>query len=68
MEFKYVVILVLALILVSLGKALYHLSSSKPGDDSKMVKALGWRVALSVFLFGLLFFAHSRGWLIPPHT
>jgi hypothetical protein len=68
MEFKYVVIVVLALILFSLGKALYHLSSSKPGDDSKMVKALGWRVALSVFLFALLFFAHSQGWLTPPHT
>jgi hypothetical protein len=68
MEFKYVVIVVLALIVFSLGKALFHLSSSKPGDDGSMVKALGWRVGLSVFLFALLFFAHSRGWLNPPHT
>lgn len=68
MEFKYVVIVVLALILFSLGKALYHLSSSKPGDDAKMVKALGWRVGLSVFLFVLLFVAHSQGWLTAPHT
>ncbi len=40
MEFKYLVIVVLALILISLGKALFHLSSNKPGDSGKMVKAL----------------------------
>ena len=32
------------LILASLAKALYHLSGRRTGDDSKMVKALAWRI------------------------
>lgn len=67
MEFKYLVIVILALILVSLGKALYHLSSTQPGEDGKMVEALAWRVGLSVFLFLLLFVAYYRGWIDPQH-
>jgi hypothetical protein len=66
--FKFVVILILALILGSLGKALFHLSSAKPGDDGKMVKALAWRVGLSVLLFLLLFVAYYQGWIDHQHT
>ena len=65
MEFKYLVIAFLVLILISLGKALFHLSSSKPEDSGKMVKALGWRVGLSVFLFVLLIIAYRQGWIQP---
>ncbi len=65
MEFKYLVIVILVLILISLGKALFHLSSSKPGDSSKMVKALAWRIGLSVFLFVLLLVAYTQGWIQP---
>ncbi len=68
MLFKVLVIVVLMLILVSLGKALFHLSSSKPEDGSKMVKALAWRVGLSVSLFLLLILAYSQGWIVPPHN
>ncbi len=68
MEFKYLVIVILALILISLGKALFHLSSSKPGDSGKMVKALAWRVGLSVLLFALLLVAYSQGWVQPQHV
>jgi hypothetical protein len=64
-EFKYLVIAFLVLILISLGKALFHLSSSKPEDSGKMVKALGWRVGLSVFLFLLLIVAYRQGWIRP---
>lgn len=67
-EFKYLIVVILALILVSLGKALYYLSSSKPGDSSKMVKALSWRIGLSVFLFVLLLVAYTRGWLVPQRV
>jgi hypothetical protein len=67
-EFKYLVIVILALILVSLGKALFHLSSSKPGDSSKMVKALSWRIALSVLLFVLLLVAYTQGWIEPQRV
>lgn len=67
MLFKVLVIVVLMLILVSLGKALFHLSSSKQEDGGKMVKALAWRVGLSVSLFLLLILAYSQGWIVPPH-
>jgi hypothetical protein len=67
MEFKYLVIALLVLIIASLGKALYHLSSSKPGNSSKMVKALAWRIGLSVGLFVLLIAAAYFGWIDPVH-
>ncbi len=67
MEFKYLVVVLLVLILISLGKALFHLSSSKPGDSGKMVKALAWRIGLSVLLFVLLLIGYNQGWITPPH-
>jgi predicted metal-dependent hydrolase len=63
--FKYLIILMLVLIIGSLGKALYHLSSAKPQDSAKMVKALTWRIGLSVGLFVLLMLAYYRGWFHP---
>jgi len=66
-EFKYLVVVILALILISLGKALFHLSSGKPSDSAKMVKALAWRIGLSVFLFVLLLVAYTQGWIAPQH-
>jgi hypothetical protein len=69
MRFKYLIILMLVLIIGSLGKALYHLSSTKPQDESnnsaKMVRALTWRIGLSVGLFVLLMVAYYRGWIRP---
>ena len=69
MEFRYLIILMLVLIIGSLGKALYHLSSSKPQDQKnnsrKMVRALTWRIGLSVALFLLLMLAYYRGWIFP---
>jgi len=67
-EFKYLVIVVLALIVASLGKALFHLSSNKPGDSAKMVKALTWRISLSVLLFVLLLVAYTQGWIEPQRV
>jgi hypothetical protein len=67
-EFKYFVILILALILISLGKALFHLSSSKSGDSRKLVKALTWRIGLSVLLFVLLLVAYTQGWIEPQRV
>ena len=66
MELKYLVILILALILISLGKALFHLSSGK-GDSKAMAKALSWRIGLSVLLFALLILAYYQGWIEPKH-
>jgi hypothetical protein len=66
-EFKYLIVLVLVLIIASLGKALYHLSSSKPEDSAKMVKALTWRIGLSVGLFALPIVDYYQGWITPQH-
>ena len=65
MEFKYLVIAILLLIIASLGKALYHLSSNNPDNSRKMVRALAWRIGLSVGLFVLLLVAYYRGWIVP---
>jgi formate/nitrite transporter FocA (FNT family) len=66
-EFKYLVVAMLALILISLAKALYHLTSAKPQDNNgaRMVKALAWRIGLSVALFVLLIVAYYSGWIDP---
>ena len=68
MAFKVLVVMILGAILVSLGKALFHLSSSKPGESGKLVKALGVRIGLSVLLFALLLLAYSQGWIEPQRV
>ncbi|HKE45902.1 MAG TPA: twin transmembrane helix small protein [Steroidobacteraceae bacterium] len=62
---KLLVILMLIAIVVSLGSALFQLSRGT-GDSTKMLRALTWRISLSVLLFILLMFAYSRG-LLTPH-
>jgi uncharacterized BrkB/YihY/UPF0761 family membrane protein len=63
---KLLVVLMLIAIVVSLGSALFHLSRGK-GDSKKMLRALTWRISLSVLLFALLMLAYSRG-LLQPHA
>jgi hypothetical protein len=50
---KILVILFVILIVASLGSALYFLVRDR-GQGSRTVKALTWRVGLSVALFALL--------------
>ena len=66
--FKYLVVAMLVLILISLGKALYLLTSSKSADGAAMVKALAWRIGLSVALFVLLIVAYYNGWIDPQRV
>ncbi len=69
MEFKYLVIAILVLILISLGKALFHLSNSKPGEQRQDGQSAGLgESALSVLLFVLLLVAYSRGWIEPQRS
>ena len=68
MLFKYLILVMLVLILISLGKALYHLSSAREDDGRKMVAALAWRIGLSVALFVLLIVAYYSGWIDPQHV
>jgi hypothetical protein len=62
--FKSFVVIALLGILFSLGKALFHLTSGK-GNPDKMVKALTWRIGLSIGLLLLMLFAAHQGWISP---
>ena len=62
---RLLIIAALVAIVFSLGSAMFQLSSGK-GDSSKMLKALTWRIGLSVGLFLVLLVAWRMG-LIRPH-
>ncbi len=61
---RWVILLLLAAIVVSLGTGLYHLSSGK-GDSNKLLRALTVRITLSVILFVLLMIAWRAGLIRP---
>ena len=61
---RWVILLLLAAIVVSLGTGLYHLSSGK-GDSTKLMRALTVRITLSVILFVLLMIAWRVGLITP---
>ena len=65
MIFKIVVITLLLVVVFSLGSALIHFVKNG-GDSEKMLKALTWRIGLSVFIFLLLLIGQAVG-LIQPH-
>jgi hypothetical protein len=65
MVLKYLILGMLVLILISLGRALFYLSSTREDDGKKMVAALAWRIGLSVALFVLLIVAYYSGWIEP---
>lgn len=65
MLFKILVILALALILLSLGTALFMLVQDK-GKSDRSVKALTYRIGLSVALFLFLMIGYATG-IITPH-
>ena len=59
-------LLALIAIVVSLGKALFHMTSG-PDQSGQVVRALTMRISLSVALFVFLFLAWHFG-LIAPHN
>lgn len=61
---KYVVLIALVAILFSLGKALFHLNRGG-ADSSRTLRALTWRIVLSICLLGFLVFAARQGWIAP---
>lgn len=62
---KLIVILVMLIILFCLGSGLVFLVRDA-GSTKRTVKALSWRIGLSLALFLLLFLGFSLG-LITPH-
>jgi len=65
MFIKVFIILLMLAVLVSLGSALYFLVNDK-GDNNRTVKALSWRIGLSLGLFALLIIGYLFG-IITPH-
>lgn len=61
---KGFIILFLLVIFFSLGSALYYLVHDQ-GKTERTVKALSWRIGLSLLLFVLLFIAFALGWITP---
>jgi len=64
MIFKIVILSLLLVVLVSLGSALVAMAKGDKSD--RMVKALSWRIGLSVAIFILLLIGQATG-LITPH-
>jgi len=67
MIIKSVVIIAFILIIISLGTALFSLVSHKNQEQSeKTVKALTFRITLSILLFIFVFIAVATG-IFKPH-
>jgi len=61
---KPIIVLTLLAIVVSLGKALFSMSSG-PEHAARVVQALSWRIGLSVALFVSLLLSYHLGWIAP---
>jgi Protein of unknown function (DUF2909) len=61
---KLIIVVALIAIIGSLGSALFQLSRGT-GDSQKMLRALTWRISLSVGLFLLLLLAWRMGYIRP---
>ena len=61
---KYVIFIFIVFILGSLFSALYYLIRDK-GDSTRTVRALTWRIALSITLFLILMASYHFGWMTP---
>lgn len=65
MWIKIIVLVAMAAVLVNLFIALFHLSRGGQGDARKTLRALTWRLGLSIALFLLLYLAAVMGWVSP---
>lgn len=64
MVLKVIVIALLIVILYCLGSGMYYLV--RPGNfNTQVVRALTWRISLSILLFVLLLVSHWMGWITP---
>ena len=61
---KAILLLLFGFILFALGSALYFLVHDRDNSD-RIVKALTWRIGLSLLLFVFLMFAFYMGWITP---
>jgi branched-subunit amino acid transport protein AzlD len=68
MLFKIIIIGMLILIGYSLFSALYYMMKGNK-NDPRMIKALTWRISLSIGLFALLMIGFFTGFIVrvPTH-
>ncbi len=64
---KYIILVMLALILASLGGALYSMVKDK-GQSKRTVKFLSMRIALSIGLFLIMLIGIATGIITPNGT
>jgi len=64
MLFKTIIVILLILIVISLGQALYHMMRKDNNPDG-VVNSLTWRISLSVLLFLLIIVGSYMGWVTP---
>ncbi|MDX1443335.1 MAG: twin transmembrane helix small protein [Gammaproteobacteria bacterium] len=65
---KLLIILVFLGILVALGSAFFALTKGTGKTSKSTVKALSWRIGLSIALFLFLLFAAKMGWIQPTES
>jgi Flp pilus assembly protein protease CpaA len=65
MWIKIIVLVAMAAVLVNLFIALFHLNRGGQGDSRKTLRALSWRLGISIALFVFLFVAARLGWVTP---
>lgn len=63
MVFKIVILSLLFVVIISLASALRAMATGDKSD--KMIKALSWRIGLSVFIFILLLIGQAMGFITP---
>jgi len=70
MPFKFIVIALLIVMVISLGFGLFHLLKTPDERDQgdKVIKALTWRIGIWVVLFGFIFISVKMGWVKPSNS
>ena len=61
---KLIVVAVMIIIIIALSTGLIYLVRDK-GQSKRTVKALTWRISLSLLLFIFLFLAYKLHWIAP---
>lgn len=64
MLIKGLIVIFCLLILYALGSGLYYLVWDH-SRSNRVIKALTWRIGLSLFVFLLLMIAYALGWITP---
>ena len=67
---KFVIIILMLAMIVSLGIGLYHLLKTPDEKDSgdKVVKALTWRIGIWIVLFAFIYLSIQMGWIKPSNS